>query len=160
MRQQRIHQPIIKVESRLIDGPSTLGQDARPRNRKTIGTDVHARHQCHILGHAVIVVGSHRPRFAVIHFAWRGGKLIPDGRSSPVFGHCSFNLVGRGSSTPEKVARERCGQGQIKRHSWALWDSHERSSSEMMINDVCLLAKDRTFPTCQATPPGKSAHER
>src|SRR4051812_6815681 len=104
---QRIEEPVIKIQSRLIDRLVSLRANARPRHRKSVITDSQPRHQRDIFFEPVIVITGHVERVAVQHLAWLTTEGIPRGRRLALEESSAFYLRRRRGDAPDEIFRER-----------------------------------------------------
>ena len=85
--------------------------NARPGNREAITVQIHGLHQCDVFGPAVVGIASYVSRIAILDFARRVRKAIPDRFALAVFLPRALNLISGSCGAPEKILRKR---GRIK----------------------------------------------
>src|SRR5271170_3628494 len=90
-----VDQPIVEFQPLGVYPAATLGQDARPRRRQTIGAEAELAHKRHILRPAMVMVAGNIPGAAVGDPAGKVAKGVPDRRPAPVLRDRAFDLVGR-----------------------------------------------------------------
>ncbi len=115
--QQRVHEPLVEVEPRLVDGAGPGGQDPRPADAEPIGARAQIGHQPDVIRIAVVVVAGDVARAAIGDRAWPAGKRVPDRRAPAVLGRCSLDLVGGGGEAPGEVrpgTAARAGPGRCR----------------------------------------------
>jgi len=103
-RQQRIHQPVIEIQTLGVHRAVAIGHDARPRQREAIGVEARRPHQRHVLGIAVVMVAGGGGGAAVLN-APGLAKAVPDVAATPVLGQRALDLIGRGRGAPQEARR-------------------------------------------------------
>ncbi len=124
MRQQRVHEPAIEVDTRLIGRTGTGGKDAAPGNRKAAALQPQVLHQLHVLRITVEEVVRYVACVAVRRLTRGVRESVPDGGSASALAHRPFHLVGGRGGAPQKTlgkaprATLRCPRALRQRCRW------------------------------------------
>ena len=112
VREQLVDHAVVEVETRLVHPSPAVGEDARPGDGETECRRPELADQGDVLAVAVIEVAGHRAVLAVPDLAGRGAEAIPDALAAPVEIPRTFDLVGRGSRSPDEARREGGAWGE------------------------------------------------
>ena len=104
--EEGVHQAVVEVQAFPVHLPGALGQHPGPGDREAIGLQADLGHQVHVLGPAVIVVGSHVAGLAAPNPAGTVHEGIPHRRTAAVLVPSALNLIGGGGGAPEEARRE------------------------------------------------------
>jgi hypothetical protein len=110
--QQRIHQPAVKIDSRLVDSPNALRQHARPRDTEAIRRYTQFAYELHVVHIAAVVVARRVTVVAARDLARLVRKPMPDAGSRTVSKRRAFDLIGARGRAPKKIGRKR-GVGHV-----------------------------------------------
>ena len=103
VREQRIDQPVVEIETRRIDRAAAARQDATPRRAEAIRLQSELAHQSDIVGVAPVMVAGDVAGLAVADEARRVREALPDARSRAVGQRRALDLICRGRSAPEEL---------------------------------------------------------
>ena len=106
VRQQLVDQPVVEIEALGIWRAGAFREDARPRNRETIGLGAQRLHQLDVFLVPMIMVGRGVAVAVVGDGPGRVGEAVPDRRAAAVLVDGALDLIGRGRGAPQKPARE------------------------------------------------------
>src|SRR5699024_3876034 len=111
--QEGVHEAAVEVDTRLVDLPGTLGKDARPGDRETVGVEIELLHQLDVLGITAVVVVGGVTCVSAQDLARGLGEGVPDAGAPPIGGGGAFDLERGGGRPPEEalgrlVAISRC----------------------------------------------------
>ncbi len=105
-RQQLVDQPVIEIETFLVDRAPALRKNARPGNTESKGLQAQLFHQGHVFPIAVILVAGYVAGVAVLDMSRLTAEAIPDRLASAVLIPGAFRLVcGRGASPVEAIRK-------------------------------------------------------
>ena len=102
-RQERIDQPVVESEPRLVRRPSPRRQESRPRHRKAVGLNAEALHQADVLGIAMVMVAGDVAGVLVGDLALQAVG-IPDAKPPAVLARRALDLKCRRRYAPDEVA--------------------------------------------------------
>ena len=104
---QRVDQPLVKVEPGLVDPPGAFGKNAAPRDREAIGLEAELLHQRDVALHSVVMVAGHVAGVALgRHQARIVAEALPDARPGAVGQRRALDLIGGGGRAPQEIVGE------------------------------------------------------
>ena len=98
-----VDQPLIEIESCLIDTARACGVYARPSDGHTVRLQAQVLHQGNIIGIAVVVVVRDITVFSIERRTGRVREAVPYRISRPIGEGRTLNLIRSGGSAPQKV---------------------------------------------------------
>ena len=104
--EQRIDEPVVEVEPRLVHATAAVGEDARPRDREAERVEPELAHQLDVVGVPVVEVARDRAGVAVANLAGCRAEAIPDALAAAVLGRCALDLVRGGRRAPDEAVRD------------------------------------------------------
>ena len=107
--QQPVHQPVVEVQTYLVDQTPPLWHHPGPGHREPVGRQSQILHDPDVFPPPVVVVAGHITRVAVQNPPGSPAETVPDALRSPVLGHRSLDLVRGRGHPPEKTVGERPG---------------------------------------------------
>ena len=104
---QRVHQPAVVVEARLVRRPPPFGLDPGPRHRESVRPHPQAGHERHVLLVPVVLVARDVPGVPVTDRAGDPAERVPDGGAASVLVHRPLDLVGGRGDAPQEPFGKR-----------------------------------------------------
>ena len=90
----------------LIQLTGAVGEQTRPADREPVVLDAQLLHQLEIFLVAVVVVAGHIAGMIVFYMTGLMGVHIPNAQTLAAFIPAAFDLIGRGSCTPNEILFE------------------------------------------------------
>ena len=106
VREERVDEPVVKVDAGGIRSTSSPGHHAAPRDAEPVCVDPEPPHQRDVVGVPAVVVTGDVARLAVVHAVRRVREAVPDAGPGAVGERRALDLVGRRRRAPEEVVRE------------------------------------------------------
>jgi len=108
--EQRIHEPVVEVQSGLVDGAPPLGQQPGPGQREAVARVAQAPHPADVLSPTVVVVAGHFGMAALVDpFRKAPAEVIPNRRALAVQVGGPLDLQGGGGRPPDETRWKAAG---------------------------------------------------
>ncbi len=116
--EERVDEPVVEVEARVVDAATSVREHARPGDREPERVEAELAHELHVVAVAVVEVACDLAGVAAADLAGRRGEAIPDALASAVSIGRSLDLVRRSCRAPDEVGGE--GAVGLGRHECPL----------------------------------------
>lgn len=154
---QLVDEPVVEVQSLVVDPAVPFGQDAGPGDREPVGADAEFGHQRHVLAVAPVVVGGHLGVGAVLDASPLSGEGVPGGGTAAVGRERALDLEGGGGDSPEEAGRE-LGYGRC--HGDSLRSAGAGCSRHFRVPGSTLSMESEQFSAFSGAAAGRRAGTR